>query len=336
VRDGTAITRAPLKGQCARKNFYGSKELEGLFSQLEQRQCNSIRAALQVANFASAPDFTPEELYHFLEAVIFQRARTALEIEKKAPATGAFMLEAFKHYLKSRKDLKRVDEMISHIEAGNVTVTEPASATIIRSIGTALDNTLAIADLRICLLRNRTDYPFIFSDAPVVFYNMYCRKVRNRGVLGLQCPGLQIFFPLNPWTLALLIDGDKYEGPFKEYLQFDVLERSDVSQINALQLHHSLNTIYFGQPDHESYARDLWAAHRRSLTPISNNFVVGAKFWIDGKPPEGTLLQMFEPQIEHELSLTFVNCRPISEADYVFSPRNSEIHEELRQRLSNP
>jgi len=168
TRDGRTIPHAPLKGQCARKNFYGSKELEGLFSQLEGRHCNAIRAALDVANNASAPNFTPEELYHFFEAVMFQRGRTALEIEKKTPAMQKMMLEAFKHHLRHSKDIDRVDEMIYHIDAGNVAVTEPASATIVRSVSIALENTLGIMDLNLCLLRNRTDYPFIFSDAPVV------------------------------------------------------------------------------------------------------------------------------------------------------------------------
>lgn len=331
-RDGRTIPHAALKGQCARKNFYGSKELEGLFSQMEGEQCHAIRAALDVANNASAPDFTAEELYHFFQAVMFQRGRTALEIEKKTPAMEEMTLQAFRHYLQHSEDIDRVDEMIHHIDAGNVAVTEPASATVVRSASIALESTLGIMDLNLCLLRNRTDYPFIFSDAPVVFYNTYCRNVRNRGVLGLQCPGLQIFFPLNPWTLALLIDGDKYQGPFNDFLQFDVYKRSDVSQLNALQLHHSLNAIYFGDPAHATYAEELWQAHRTTLSPLRDNCVVGADFWVDGKPPEGELIQVFEPQIGYDLSLSFVTCDPIAQTDYVFAPRSPDIRDELRER----
>lgn len=263
---------------------------------------------------------------------MFQRGRTALDIEKQTSAMEKMILEAFKHYLQHSGDINRIDEMIHHIDSGNFAVSEPASATVVRSVSIAPESTLGIMDLNLCLLRNRTDYPFIFSDAPVVFYNSYCRNVRNRGVLGLQCPGLQIFFPLNPWTLALLIDGKKYDGPFNDYLQFDLYNRSDVSQLNALQLHHSLNTVYFGDPVHESYVQELWCAHRATISPLGDNCVVGADFWVDGKPPEGELIQVFEPQIGYDLSLSFVKCEPIAQADYVFAPRSPEIRDELRER----
>ena len=33
-KDGRFIENAPIKGQCATDNFYGSKELESIFSQM--------------------------------------------------------------------------------------------------------------------------------------------------------------------------------------------------------------------------------------------------------------------------------------------------------------
>ena len=331
TRDGRTIRRAPIKGQCARKNFYGSKGLESVFSQLEGHHCTGIRAALDVANNASSPSFSTEELFQFFQAVMFQRGRTALEIDKSAPAIGECKLEMFKHHLQHSDDIENRDEIIHHIDAGNVTVTERPEATVARSVSVALDHTLGITDLHLCLIRNRTDYPFIFSDAPVVFYNSYCRHVRNRGVLGVQCPGLQIFFPLDPWTLALLVDAEKYDGPFHKYLQFDLYSRADVSQINALQLHHSLNAIYFGDPQHEQYAHDLWHAHRLTLRPLRGQCVVGADLWIDGKPPEGKLVQIFEPQVEYSLNLSFISCDPVAQSDYVFVPRSPGLRNELRE-----
>ena len=331
TRDGRTIPHAPIRGQCARRNFYGSKGLESLFSKLEAGHCAAIRAALDIAHDVSSPDFTPEELSNLFEAIAFQRGRTALEIEKSAPAKAKWRLELFKHHLR-HSDVENADEIIHHIDAGNVTVTEPPHASVGLSVRIFLESTLAITDLNLSLIRNRTDYPFIFGDAPVVFYNSYCRNVRNRGVLGLQCPGLQIFFPLDSWTLALLIDDGKYTGPFNEYLQFDVHNRGDVSQLNVLQLHHSLNAVYFGNPQHEEYVQDLWHAHRSSLRTPETKCVVDAEFWVDGRPPEGELMQVFEPQIDYNLKLSFIDYQPVAEADYVFTPRSPELRDELRQR----
>lgn len=331
TRDGRTIPRAPIKGQCARRNFYGSKELESLFSQMEGRHCIGIRRVLDIANSESSPSLTREEVYRLLQAVMFQRGRTAIEIEKASSSIGKLQLQLFKDYLKHNDQVEHADEIIKLIDTDQITLSEDPCVTIVRSVEVALGSTLGITDLKLCLVRNRTDYPFIFSDAPVVFYNEYCRNVRNRGVLGIQCPGLQIFFPLDSWTLALLYDGDKYSGPFRDSLQYDVFNRGDVSQLNAIQLHHSLNAIYFGSPQHEAYAHELWEAHRPTLRTLRDEFVVGADFWVDGKPPEGTLIHSFEPQIDFNLSLSFVDCEPISQAEYVYAPRSPELRNEMRR-----
>lgn len=329
--DGRTFLRAPLKGQCAKKNFYGSKELESLFSQAESCHQEGIIAALDTANNAQSENLSAKKIHYLLQAVLFQRSRTALEAEKSKSAHEKMATTWFKHWLRHRRE-EPADEIIEHIEAGRFQLTENRTYRVNLSIATAMQNCLAITDLNLCLLRNRTDYPFIFSDAPVVFYNSYCRKVRNRGVLGLQCPGLQIFFPLDSWTLALLIDGEKYRGPHQEFLQHDLYERSDVSQINALQLHHSLNAVYFGHSEHAEYVHALWHTHKPLIKPIRYRYIVRPDLWIDGAPPEGELHQMMQPQIEHELSLSFISCDPVSEQDYVYAPRSPQILEELKQR----
>lgn len=330
IRDGRIIDRAPIKGQCARKNFYGCKELESLFSDLEGRHSSAIVAALDVANNAASADFSIAEISDFLQAVMFQRSRTALEIDKSKSTREKFTLELFRQYVMSSKH-PRSKEMSDHIAAGNVSMNEPPHVVVCRSIRTALDCVMGITDLSLCLIRNRTDYPFIFSDAPVVFYNSYCRRVRNRGVLGVQCPGLQIFFPLNPWTLALLFDADKYSGSFKEYLQYDTYSRSDVSQMNALQLHHALNAVYFRDAEHREYVYDLWNTHRHSFRPIKDQLDLNADFWVDGKPVDGQLIHNFEPQVGFDLSLSFMECDPISQHEYQFTPRSPETHDEMKR-----
>ena len=80
------------------------------------------------------------------------------------------------------------------------------------------------------------------------------------------------------------------------------------------------------------YAQELWNAQRATISPLRDNCVVGADFWVDDKPPEGNLIQVFEPQIGYDLSLSFVKCAPIAQADYVFTPRSPEIRDELRVR----
>ena len=332
--DGRLISHAPFKRQCSRSNYYGSKELESFFSKLESDHCHSIRAALDVANNANADFFTRAELMALFQAIVFQRSRTALEIEKHAPAAETFALEGFKHWLMHKEGIENREEMIRQIEIGNVRVTEPPQATIVRQVANSIDTSILISDLKILLLRNRTDFPFIFSDAPVVFYNNYCRNVKNRGVLGMQCQGLQIFFPLDSWTCLLLLDAEKYGGPHEGFIHYDIHQRSDVSQINALQLHHGLNSAYFGCLEQQEYVRELWETHRHTITRPTGECRVGVDFLVDGKKPDGELMLMMENQVNFELNLSFIACDPILEHEYVFRPRSPELRDEYKSWMN--
>ena len=331
-KDGRLIPAAPIKGQCSGDNFYGSKELESFFSTLESKHARAHRAAIEIAWNGREEIFSPDEYRNLLEVVTFQRSRTLLEIEKSWPAQSQMMLDMFRHHLvHSEHDEKQ--RMVEMIDSGAVKITEPPQATVLRTLDVAMESAPLISDLEMLLLRNQTDYPFIFGDAPVIHYNMYARDVKNRGVLGTQCPGLQIFYPLDPGTCLVLFDPEKYTGPFGEYLQYDVHERSDVSSINALQLYHSSRSIYFGPADCAEYVRQLWDTHSGSLVAPRAQYNGNANFWVDGKPPEGKLMHTFQPQLNYELKLSFFEYEPVAQRDYTFGRRSPELVEELdRQR----
>ena len=333
LRDGKSIPYAPIKGQCARNNFYGSKELESIFSQLESMHCHSIRAAIEIAWHSQAEFFSVQELTGLFEAIVFQRGRTALEIEKQVPAMQGQRLHMFKHYLKHKEGIENRDELICHLESSKVTISEPPQATIGRSVSTALEAAPLIMDMRLLLLRNRTDYPFIFSDAPVVFYNNFCRQVKNRGVLGMQCQGLQIFYPLDSHTCLLLMDREKYTGPFEGCVQYDLERRSDVSQINAMQLHHSLNSVYYGSRRNEDYISDLWRSHRATIKTPTSECRTNVDFLVDGRRPDGEIMHVMEHQINFELNLSFIDCDPVAEHEYIFAPRSKDLYDEHKQKM---
>ena len=331
-KDGRLIPAASIRGQCAGDNFYGSKELESFFSTMESKHARAHRAAIEIAWNGREEIFSPNEYRDLLEAVTFQRSRTLLEIEKSWPAQSEMILDMFRHHLvHSEHDDKQ--RMVEMIDSGAVKITESPQATILRILDVALECAPLISDLEMLLLRNRTDYPFIFGDAPVIHYNMWARDVKNRGVLGTQCPGLQIFYPLDPGTCLVLFDPEKYTGPFGKYLQYDVNERSDISSINALQLYHSSRSIYFGPADCTEYVRQLWDTHRGSLVAPRGEYNGNAKFWVDGKPPEGKLMHSFEPQLDYELKLSFFEYESVAQREYTFGRRSPELVEELdRQR----
>jgi hypothetical protein len=331
-KDGRFIPTAPIRRQCAGHKFYGSTELESDFSALESKHAKAHRAAIDVAWNNRREFFSDDEYRGLLQVIMFQRSRTLLEIEKQSPFQCQMLLDVFRDYLVYSDDVDK-QRMLDLIDSGAVKITEPPQTTILRIIEASMDSVPLIADLDILLLRNRTDYPFIFGDAPVVFYNTWAKNVKNRGVIGTQSPGLQIFYPLDPKTYLVLFDPAKYSGEAEKYSQYDLHHRSDVSSLNVLQLYHSSRSIYFGPGDRSDYVLALWDAHKNSLTKPRAHFDENADFLVDGKWPDGQLMHSFQPQIEYDLKLSFFDCVPISQQDYVFCRRSPEFVKELdRQR----
>jgi hypothetical protein len=73
----------------------------------------------------------------------------------------------------------------------------------------------AVDDLRVCLLRNLTEVPFVTSDDPAVLSNWwYLEGARTRRTaFGLQSAGALLLLPLSPQVLCLAYDGEVYNVP---------------------------------------------------------------------------------------------------------------------------
>src|SRR5262249_31364694 len=162
----------------------------------------------------------------------------------------------------------------------------------------------------------------VFGDSPVVFCNTYYRNVTTRGVLGYQTPGLQVFFPLDAQIALLLIDDQVYGGKYRDDVVLDIHERSDVSQLNALQLHHSLNAVYFADASDADYVLALWHAHKPTIIQPQARFLKRTDLQVMGESPQGQVVfHGFEPHLNIKLDLSFVRCEPIAAKDYHFRRR---------------
>lgn len=130
----------------------------------------------------------------------------------------------------------------------------------------------------------------------------------------------------------MLFDPKRYNGPFRGYMQYDAHQRSDISKLNALQMLHALNAVYFGDPEHQEYVFDLWSAHRSTLSIPEAECRINPDLWLDGGPVENDFFQMMEPQLNFDLALSFVECDPVSEADYVYEPRSPDLVERVKSQ----
>ena len=77
-----------------------------------------------------------------------------------------------------------------------------------------IEGGILLRDLVPILLLNKTKTDFIFSDSPIVLYNLVHHKEES-GHTGLQSPGLLIFVPLNNRLLLMMFDDNSYHIKFR-------------------------------------------------------------------------------------------------------------------------
>jgi Protein of unknown function (DUF4238) len=319
------VFNAPIKGQCARHRFYGPDRIEAALCELEGRCSVALKKMRDWVSPGSMVTITPADYATVLTAVLLQRSRTELEVNKQAPAAEALRLELFKEYLKHAPEIDNREAILECIESGHITITAEPSSVVAQRMATGLAQTALITDLDFHLLRNQTDYPFIFSDSPVVFHNRYYERVTERGVLGLQTPGLLVIYPLGSRTLFMLVDHEVYGGSYLKQLVIDVNRRYDVSRLNALQLHHSENAVYFADASASEYVVQLWEAEKRRIIPPKDRFEKRRGWLVHGQPTDDTIYQVFERLLNVNLDLSFIHCTPIDPSKYVFRRRSPTL-----------
>lgn len=331
LKDGQITTMASIKGQCAKNKFYGSTEMESLLSRLESTHAPVLRWLLTAgAHEISTMDFSRRVLIQ--EAILLQRARTTFELEKHAAVEKAILTHMFRAQLEAESNKRVARLAIAQLDAGKVGIEPEREKLILLQIQLMLDQTASISDLELRVIRNNTSYPFVFSDSPVVFYNAYCRRVKDSGVLGLLCQGLLIFFPISPAVQVMLFDRSVYSGKCVQEHVINLDSRADVSHLNALQFHHSQNAIYFANSSAAEYVQDLYRAHRPKYSGQTGRFKVRRDLKVKGETQAGNgeILHSFEAQVNHDLSLSFLECNPIDPREFEFHPRNPELAEKLK------
>jgi hypothetical protein len=93
---------------------------------------------------------------------------------------------------------------------------------------------------------NETSEEFVTSDNPIVAHNLYCEGIDYQGVLGWNCAGIQILFPISPRHFVLLYDTKVYAaGRKRECGSSRIGDVADIRNLNAFQIMIASENIYF-------------------------------------------------------------------------------------------
>ena len=159
----------PFKNQSSKDYFYiKGRELEDAFEKIEQSQREPLKKLIESKSFKA---LSKEEYIEILRFIAFQDTRTNYAKRGANETTQHLVREYVKPKMLQDEELnKKVSkEVITKID-----LTYPADHLI--SIEVGLQSPILISDLIPILLVNKTELEFLFSDNPIVLYNLFFYK----------------------------------------------------------------------------------------------------------------------------------------------------------------
>ncbi|MEP9400571.1 DUF4238 domain-containing protein [Sphingomonas sp. VNH70] len=241
-----AIPNAPAKNQCSKDYFYGQEpKLERAIQFVEGHYGKAVRHLVDGGPVQPGVDIVLRRyVYH-------QFLRT----EAAAQASAAMML--------AMTDLPGSDFPVPTFGEAVKIATEQAMLHYAKAMG-------IVDDLKMCIVRNATDLPFVTSDNPAVLTNRlhYQRPTPGKRAFGVETAGALFFLPLTPSLFALFYDGAVYSVTHKGHF-VDVQRFSDVAALNEHQYLNCAGNIYFGawEGRNQVAVAAADAAPRRPATP---------------------------------------------------------------------
>lgn len=214
------IEQAPVKSQCSGDYFYGKDlMLERDLQQIEGANAETLSQVLRDGYVLT------DQARHFLRAFwLLQFSRTDAASRRTAEMSNGLAAHVG----------APADYRMSIREAVQLAMT---------LLGEMLP---VIADLKVCLLRNRTALPFVASDDPAIMSNKWHlsdERTRNRAI-GLGKAGALFFLPLSPNVMCVIYDGDVYSIPHAAgWARVDRVD--DVRALNEHQFLNCRANLYF-------------------------------------------------------------------------------------------
>jgi hypothetical protein len=204
-------------------DFYGSV-FEKSLQEIETATASAINVIIKNQTIKDLSGKTRTNLMQF---IMLQSTRTKSAKVITENSVQADLERNIKP--KYRKKYEKSPEMVSFIDTLDLSDFDFFKC----NMKIALSGTIAISDLTVYLLINKTGIPFITSDHPVVTNNYFYKKMREQG---FQTPGLQFIVPITEKLCILLIHAGLYSIDSDKRLIIEVNKTTDVDSLNKLQI----------------------------------------------------------------------------------------------------
>jgi hypothetical protein len=235
--------KGPFSNQASKNYFYGENtEIEKSFSQIEGKFKSVLKNIIESNSFLKIKELDYLEMLRFIS---FQHNRTEYSKKQTEDFIDKLYDNAIKPLMKSNKELM---SKVSEEDINNTKIIYPEGFLI----GTlyALESNILLTDLVPILILNETNKEFVFSDNPIVFYNLIYRD-SGHSFEGIQSPGLLVFCPISPKHCIFLYDPEYYDIKCERDNSLILKSEKDIYNVNKLQFHKSLSNIYYGNGKEE-------------------------------------------------------------------------------------
>lgn len=246
------IPKAPVKNQCSRDYFYGKDEkLESAIQFIEGAYASTLRDIINGPRHLSEHQKIVLKRFWLLQYLRTEAAsRRSVEMNKGLTEVVGVQGEGFS------LGIKEAVLMAMKTYAGSMNV---------------------IDDLKICLIYNKTNFPFVTSDDPAVLSNKWHLndwRTRFRS-FGLRTCGDLLFLPLTPKIICVAYDGDVYSISHNN----GWASISHINDVKAFNEHQFLNcraNIFLKDVEHQSFVCESFdeIAHHRPIERHRINYAV--------------------------------------------------------------
>jgi Protein of unknown function (DUF4238) len=225
------VPAASIKGQCKKAGFHDYKPgLEAALGQLEGLAASAIRGVIE-ANVPPQPRSAGHQALAVFTGIQRSRTFSAAEIADKMAD------RMFKVAYESDPRLEGIEP--SHYE---IRTEHPIAIPLMMAARCAP----VVMQLGLHVFINETSEEFVTSDNPVVAHNQYCEGISYQGVLGWNCSGIQILFPISPRQLIFFYDKKVYAASAKdEHRTSRIVNAAEIRNLNAFQIVTARENIYF-------------------------------------------------------------------------------------------
>jgi len=214
------IENAPIKNQCSKGYFYGD-------------------------DLVIEKDLQPIEGEY--SAVINQIIEPGYKLseEHKIFLKRFWLLQNMRTDAASKRSVEMSDEMGVVAGIDPSVYRQELKDAVIQSMKIFYEHIDMVDDLKVCLIKNKTNNEFITSDDPAVLSNKWhiLKKSSSGLSFGLGSAGNIILLPLTPNILCLGYDGDVYSVRHNNGW-VDVKDKSDIRSLNEHQFLNCRANIY--------------------------------------------------------------------------------------------